>query len=45
MSAGELERALNNYLKLSLATAQRAFRFWNVRGVMNLQSKGDELPH
>jgi len=45
ITTGELERARSDYLKLSRATAQRALRFWRVRGVTKAQSEGDEQPH
>jgi uncharacterized protein (DUF2336 family) len=44
MSAGELERARSDYIKLSPATAQRALRFWRVRGVTMTQGEGNEQP-
>jgi uncharacterized protein (DUF2336 family) len=33
MSAGELDKARTDFLKLSAVTAKRVFRFWMVRGV------------
>jgi hypothetical protein len=42
MAAGELERARSDYLKLTPATAQRALRFWRVRGVTKPQGEGSE---
>ena len=42
MSAGELERARSDYLRLSPATAQRALRFWLIRGVARTQTETGE---
>ena len=39
MSATELERARSDYLKLTPSTAQRALRFWRVRGSAKTQTE------
>lgn len=45
MSASELERARSDYLKLSSATAQRALRFWLIRGTAKTQAGAGEQAH
>lgn len=45
-SAAELGNARSDFLKLSVATAQRMLRFWIIRGVSNRQAGGlDWSPH
>ena len=45
MSATELDRARSDFLRLSPATAQRALRFWRVRGIAKAQLDGSEQAH
>jgi uncharacterized protein (DUF2336 family) len=45
MSATEVERARSDYLRLSTATAQRALRFWLIRGVAKTKAGAGEQPH